>query len=68
MPYQSYNIFYLELIKKILKASFVGWIEIKDKKVLKFVINKKEHLIPFIGEITEHTYTDLIDKLTNNEV
>lgn len=68
MPYQNYNTFYLELIKKILKASFVGWVEIKEQKVLKVIVNKKEHLIPFTGEVTEETYTDLIDKLTQNEV
>lgn len=64
MPYQSYNSFYLELIKKILKASFVGWVFEKGGKFLKVVVNKKEHLIPFKGEVTQSTYEDLIKKLT----
>lgn len=68
MPYQNYNTFYLEFIKKILKASFVSWVDIKKEKALKVVVNKKEHLIPFSGEVTEETYKDLIEKLTKDEI
>jgi len=69
MPYQTYNSFYLELIKKILKASFVGWVEQKQEKFLRVVINKQEKMIPFPSGklVTEETYEDLIDKLTKNE-
>ena len=68
MPYQSYHSFYLELIQKVLKASFVGWLEDTGKKSLRVVVDKKEHNIPFEGNITEETYKDLIDKLTKQNV
>lgn len=66
MSYQSYHSFYLDLIKKIVKASFVGWVEVKGEKFLRVIINKDEKLLPFPAkkEITEETYTDLIEKLT----
>lgn len=68
MSYQSFHSFYLELVKKILKASFVGWVDVKNEKFLKVVIDGKTRpLIPFKGEITEATYEDLIDKLLGRE-
>lgn len=68
MSYQTFHNFYLELIKKILKASFVGWQEEKGKKSLRVVVNKKEHIIPFEGNVTQGTYEDLITKLTTEDV
>ena len=68
MSYQTFHSFYLELIKKILKASFVGWQEDMGKKSLRVVVNKKEHIIPFEGNVTEGTYKDLITKLTTDNV
>ena len=71
MAYQTFHSFYLDLIKRMVKASFVGWVEQKGEKFLRVIINKEENLLPFPvnKEITEETYTDLIDKLTaKNEV
>lgn len=59
--------YYLNVIKKLLKASFVGWVTNKGNKSLKLVVNKKEHLLPLNGEIGHGTYTELIKELLNNE-
>lgn len=69
MSYKNYHSFYLTLIQKILKASFVGWVEEKGNKSLKIVKDKvvKELPFPNNAEITEETYKDLIDKLVPNE-
>jgi|TARA_R110000782_G_scaffold201763_1_gene290383 hypothetical protein len=68
MPYQSYHSFYLTLIQKIVKASFVGWVDEKGVKSLKMVIIgvKEPKYLPFEGNITQDTYTDLIEKLTRD--
>ena len=59
---------YLEIIKRILKASNVCWITEKDKKSLRVTINKKVHLIALEGgEIGEETYRNLIQNLLTNE-
>ena len=56
--------YYLNIIKRILKASFVGWIEEKGNKSLRVIIKGKDHLIPLEGgEIGHETYTDLIKNL-----
>jgi hypothetical protein len=56
--------YYLNLIKKITKASYVGWIDEKGSKTLRVVIDKKENLLPLIGgDITIGTYTQLISSL-----
>ncbi len=55
---------YLNVIKKILKADFVGWVTEGDKKSLKIKVGKNVHLLPLEGEeINEETYRDLIQKL-----
>jgi c-di-AMP phosphodiesterase-like protein len=60
--------YYLNIIKRILKANFVGWVEEKDKKYLKVTIkNQKIPLIPFEGEIRHETYNQFIKDLLNNE-
>lgn len=59
--------YYLNIIRRMLKASFVGWVTRKDKKSLKVVVNKKEHLLPLEGEIGHETYTELIKELLRNE-
>jgi hypothetical protein len=61
--------YYTGIIKNILKASFVGWIEEKDKKSLRIVINKKEFLLPLEGgtEITHETYNQLVKGLITQE-
>lgn len=58
---------YLNIVKRILKADFVGWVEEKDKKSLKVKIKGKEFILPFEGEITHETYSDLIKNLLNKE-
>lgn len=55
--------YYLNIIRRILKASFVGWVTNKDKKSLKIVKNKKEHILPFEGEIRHETYAKFIKDL-----
>jgi len=59
---------YLDAIKKLLSASFVGWVQEKDKKSLRIVINKKELFLPFEGGeiITEESYKKLITDIINN--
>lgn len=58
---------YLSVIKRILKADFVGWINEKDKKSLKVKVGSSEHFLPLEGgEITEDTYKRLINELLNN--
>lgn len=59
--------YYLSVIKKLLKASFVGWVTNKNNKALRVVVNKKEHLLPLEGEIGHGTYTELIKELLRNE-
>jgi len=55
---------YLNIVKKILKADFVGWVTEKDKKSLKVKVGKNVHILPMEGtEINEETYRDLINKL-----
>lgn len=54
---------YLNKVKKLLKADFVGWITEGDKKTLKIKVGKNEHFLPMEGEITEETYIDLVRKI-----
>jgi len=54
---------YLEIVKKLLKADFVGWITEKDKKSLKIKVGKNVHILPLEGEINEDTYKDLVRKI-----
>ena len=58
---------YLDAIKTLLSASFVGWVREKDKKSLRIIINKKELFLPFEGGeiITEESYKDLIKNIIN---
>ena len=67
MSPQQHNT-YLDAIKKLLSASFVGWVQEKDKKSLRIVINKKELFLPFEGGelITEESYKKLIKDIINN--
>lgn len=53
---------YLSAIKRLLGASFVGWVQEKDKKYLRVVVKKQEILFPFEGGemITEDSYKELI--------
>ena len=59
--------FYTNLIKRLIKASFVGWEREKDKSYLR--INTKDGrklLVPFNGnieDVTEMTYKDLIQNI-----
>ena len=54
---------YLEIVKKLLKADFVGWITEKNKKSLKIKVGKNVHILPLEGEINEETYKDLVRKI-----
>lgn len=66
MSPQQHNT-YLDAIKKLLSASFVGWVQEKDKKSLRVIINKKELFLPFEGGnlITEESYKQLIKDIIN---
>lgn len=59
--------YYLNLIKKLLNASFVGWINEKNSKYLLITINNNNLKLPFKGgdEITEKAYKDLINTIIN---
>ena len=56
---------YLNTIKRLLGASFVGWVNEKDKKYLKVTINKQSIILPFEGGdiISEQSYKDLIKNI-----
>lgn len=59
---------YCNIIRRMLKASFVGWVQENEKNSLRVVINKKEHYLPLEGgPIGEETYQKLIKELLNNE-
>ena len=64
--YLNHN-YYLNVIKKMLNASFVGWVTEKDNKTLLVKVNGKSHPLPLEGgDITEDTYRKLILELMNN--
>ena len=64
--YLNHN-YYLNVIKKMLNASFVGWVTEKDNKTLLVKVNGKSHPLPLEGgDITEDTYRRLILELMNN--
>ena len=55
---------YLNIVKKLLKADFVGWITEGNKKSLRVKVGANEHLLPLEGDIiNEETYRDLINNL-----
>lgn len=59
---------YLNLIKRILKADFVGWVMDKDKKSLRVKVGGNDHLLPLEGElINKDTYEQLIKQLVTDE-
>lgn len=59
---------YLGIVKRILKASFVGWETYKDKKSLKVKVQGKTFSLPLVGEEINHeTYSHLIKELLNKE-
>lgn len=59
---------YLNLLKRILKADFVGWVTEKDKKFLRVKVGGNDHLLPLEGNlITKETYEQLINELVTNE-
>ena len=64
MQPQVHN-YYLNIIKRLLGASFVGWVNEKDKKYLKVTINKQNITLPFEGGdiISEDSYKDLIKNI-----
>ena len=53
---------YLNSIKRLLGASFVGWEQEKNKKQLKITVKKNNIYLPFEGGdlITEDSYKKLI--------
>lgn len=55
---------YLNKVKELLKADFVGWITEGDKKVLRVKVKNKEHFLPLEGDvINQETYMHLIRNL-----
>ena len=64
--YLNHN-YYLNVIKKMLNASFVGWVTEKDSKTLLVKVNGKSLPLPLEGgDITEETYRRLILELIGN--
>lgn len=60
--------YYLSIIKRILKASFVGWITDKNTRSLMVKVAGKEHLLPLEGEEINHeTYSHLIKNLVTKD-
>lgn len=60
--------YYLNLIKKLLGASFVGWVNEKDGKHLKIVVNKQTMALPFEGGeiIGKESYINLIKEIVKS--
>ena len=59
--------YYTEIIKRLLKADFVGWVTEKNKKFLKVTKGGKKHILPLEGEDIRHeTYSRLIKDLTGD--
>lgn len=60
---------YLTLLKRLLKADFVGWIDDKGKLSLKVKVGKNIHFLPLEGgdTITEDTYNKLINELLDGK-
>jgi hypothetical protein len=55
---------YLTVIKRLLQASFVGWVREEDKKYLQINIDNQKFSIAFDGDqITENDYTQLIQNI-----
>lgn len=64
--YLNHN-YYLNVIKKMLNASFVGWVTEKNSKTLLVKVNGKSLPLPLEGgDITEETYRRLILELIGN--
>ena len=59
---------YLSAIKRLLGASFVGWVQEKNKKYLKVTVKKQDIFLPFEGGemITEESYKVLIKNIINS--
>jgi hypothetical protein len=61
--------YYLNVLKKLLGASFVGWVTEKDNQYLKVTVSGKSFSIPFSGgEVGHESYKNLINSfLEKNE-
>lgn len=60
--------YYLNIIRKITGASFVGWVTDGGKKSLRVIIKGIDNNLPLIGtEITIQTYSQLINGLIEVE-
>lgn len=61
----SIHNYYLSVIKKLLRASFVGWVTDRQGKYLKIVVNKNAMALPFEGGdiIGEESYRKLIREI-----
>ncbi len=59
--------YYLTLLRRLIKASFVGWVSENNKKYLQFKIDGKTISMVFEGkEITEQDYRKLIENILEN--
>lgn len=61
--------YYLNIIKKLMGASFVAWVQDKEGKYLKIVVNKKSMSLPFKGGdiIGEQSYKNLITEILKSQ-
>jgi hypothetical protein len=58
--------YYLNTLKKLLGASFVGWVTEKEDKYLKITVEGKSFTVPFSGgDIGHESYTNLINSFLN---
>lgn len=57
--------YYLSTIKRLLGASFVGWVQEKQDKYLKIIVKKQVLTVPFDQgkEITNQSYKKLIQDI-----
>lgn len=60
---------YLTLLKRLLNADFVGWVDDKGKLSLKVKVGKNIHFLPLEGgdTINEETYNRLINELLDGK-
>jgi hypothetical protein len=57
--------YYLNIIKKLMGASFVSWVQDREGKYLKIIVDKKPIPLPLQGGdlIGEDTYKKLINEI-----
>jgi hypothetical protein len=65
----NYHSIFLNLLRKKVKASFVGYVETKGKYQLKVIVNKVPTYFDLVGtpnDVTPQRYLELIENIELN--